>query len=185
MVLVFGKKDTRYGDWKEMLEEHHYLRSAKLYGQQIKYLIESTEVGWIGAMAFSSAAWRLRYLTMVGRQRPEVDSDLLFNEQEREVLELIKYEKEYPSNTRNGLSLREAILIIAIPGGFVKGKGRDPGVEVMWREVYEGCMILQEEFPWLKETFSMKVRVFTILIPGDLSSKKLSNCKPKTVALPV
>ena len=63
------------------------------------------------------------------------DSDLFFNEQEVEVLKLIKYGKEYPSNKNKGLSLREAILIIAILGGFVKGKGREPGVEVMWRGI--------------------------------------------------
>lgn len=43
-----------------MLERRHYLNSAKLYGQQIKYLIKSVRYGWIGALAFSSASWRLR-----------------------------------------------------------------------------------------------------------------------------
>jgi len=33
------------------------------------------------------------------------------------------------------LSLREAMLIIAILGGFVKGKGMMTGVEVMWRGI--------------------------------------------------
>jgi hypothetical protein len=40
------------------------------------------------------------------------DSDLFFNEQEVEVLKLIKYGKEYPSNKNKGLSLREAILTL-------------------------------------------------------------------------
>lgn len=39
IVLVRGKNDPNYSIWKEMLEEHHYLHSAKLYGQQIKYLV--------------------------------------------------------------------------------------------------------------------------------------------------
>ncbi len=59
LVKVSGKEDAGYGVWKGMLEERHYLHTAKLYGQQIKYLVESTEFGWIGAMAFSSAAWRV------------------------------------------------------------------------------------------------------------------------------
>src|SRR3989337_280485 len=37
------------------IEEH-----GKLYGKQIRYLIRSESFGWIGALAFSSAAWRLR-----------------------------------------------------------------------------------------------------------------------------
>ncbi len=60
VVLVRGRNDSNYSIWKEMLEEHHYLHSAKLYGQQIKYLVRSSEIGWIGAMSFSSSAWRVR-----------------------------------------------------------------------------------------------------------------------------
>ena len=80
-------------------------------------------------------AWRLMYLTMLGRETPEVASDLLFSEQEIAVLKLIKYRGEYAANKGKSLSLREAILIIAMLGGFVKGKGREPGVEVMWRGI--------------------------------------------------
>ena len=39
-------------------------------------------------------AWRFMYVTRLGRERPEVDGDLFCNEQEIEVLRLIKYEKE-------------------------------------------------------------------------------------------
>ena len=78
-------------------------------------------------------AWRLMYLTMQGRTTPEVASDLFFSEQEIEVLKLIKYRGEYAANKGKSLSLRDAILIIAMLGGFIKGKGREPGVEVMWR----------------------------------------------------
>lgn len=60
LVLVSGKSDSKHSIWKEILEEHHYLHSAKLYGQQIKYLIESEEEGWIGAMSFSSASWKVK-----------------------------------------------------------------------------------------------------------------------------
>lgn len=80
-------------------------------------------------------AWRLMYLTMQGRETPEVAGNLLFSDQEIEVLKLIKYRGEYATNKGKGLSLREVILIIATLGGFVKGKGREPGVEVMWRGI--------------------------------------------------
>jgi len=80
-------------------------------------------------------AWRLMYLTMQGRETPEVASDLLFSEQEIEVLKLIKYRGEYAANKGKSLSLREAILVIATLGGFIKGKEREPGVEVMWRGI--------------------------------------------------
>ncbi len=60
VVLISGKRDSGYAEWKEMLEECHYLHSSKLFGQQIKYLVKSARYGWIGALAFSSAAWRLQ-----------------------------------------------------------------------------------------------------------------------------
>lgn len=60
LELVSGRDDPKYRIWKELLEEHHYLHSAKLYGQQIKYLLRSSESGWIGAMSFSSSAWRVK-----------------------------------------------------------------------------------------------------------------------------
>lgn len=273
LVLVRGRNDPNYSVWKELLEEHHYLHSAKLYGQQIKYLVRSAEIGWIGAMSFSSSAWRVRvrdkrlgwdeearksglrkvvsnsrflivpwlrvknlashvmskalkrlggdweeaykttpvlvetyvekgryegicykasnweYLGETqGRGRndryhqnrlsrkyvfayeleegildaqtwardPEEHgkkAKLLTNREVRdfeqacekvqwyavrfriEVLKLIKYRGEYAANKGKSLSLRDAILIIAMLGGFVKGKGREPGVEVMWRGI--------------------------------------------------
>lgn len=60
IVMVSGVKDPNYVVWREMLEERHYLHSAKLFGQQIKYLVESLNYGWVGALSFGSAAWRLK-----------------------------------------------------------------------------------------------------------------------------
>jgi transposase Tn5 family protein len=80
-------------------------------------------------------AWRLMYLTMQGRQTPEVPGELFFSEQEIEVLKLIKHQGKHTTNKGKSLTLAEAILIIALLGGFIKGKGRKPGVEVMWRGI--------------------------------------------------
>ena len=139
-----------------MLEEHHYLHAAKLYGQQIKYLVRSSEIGWIGAMSFSSSAWRVRVR----------DERLGWDEEAYKVTPVLvetyvekgRYEGtcykasnwEYLGETqgrgrndryhKNRLSrkhvfayeLEEGIQVIAMLGGFIKGKGREPGVEVMW-----------------------------------------------------
>jgi hypothetical protein len=45
--------------WKGLLERYHYLGSGPLCGAQIRYLVKSERVGWIGGLAFSAAAWRL------------------------------------------------------------------------------------------------------------------------------
>lgn len=76
-------------------------------------------------------AWRLMYLTMLGRETPEIKSGFFFNENEIEVLKRIKYGNSY--NGLETLSLKEAIGTIANLGGFISGRKRVPGVEVMWR----------------------------------------------------
>lgn len=43
-----------------MLDGHHYLGSSSLCGAQIKYVIWCEGVGYIGALAFSSASWSLK-----------------------------------------------------------------------------------------------------------------------------
>ncbi len=60
IVLVKNKYDPNHVVWKRMMEERHYLRSGKLFGRQMRYLVESSEQGWIGGFGFSSASWRLK-----------------------------------------------------------------------------------------------------------------------------
>jgi hypothetical protein len=38
----------------------HYLGKGPLRGAQIRYLVQSSVHGWLGALAFSSATWRLK-----------------------------------------------------------------------------------------------------------------------------
>jgi hypothetical protein len=44
--------------WRDLLAVHHPLGSGPLVGAQLRYLIGS-ERGWLGALSFSAAAWRL------------------------------------------------------------------------------------------------------------------------------
>ena len=46
--------------WNVLLERFHYLGKGPLCGAQIRYLIESPEHGFLGALAFSAAQWRLK-----------------------------------------------------------------------------------------------------------------------------
>lgn len=101
-------------------------------------------------------AWRLMYLTMLGRKTPEISSDLFFNENELEVLKRIKYGNSYKPD--QSLLLKEAIGMLAILGGFVIGRNRVPGVEVMWR----GIRRLED------------IVIGVLLMKGDLSEKALS-----------
>lgn len=46
--------------WTQLMEAHHYLGAGPLCGAQLRYLIRSEAHGWLGALAFNSATWRLK-----------------------------------------------------------------------------------------------------------------------------
>lgn len=46
--------------WNALMEQFHYLGKGPLCGAQIRYLVESSRYGWVGALAFSAATWRLK-----------------------------------------------------------------------------------------------------------------------------
>lgn len=46
--------------WKELMRRHHYLGAGPLCGAQMRYLVRSRQRGWLGGLAFSGAAWRLK-----------------------------------------------------------------------------------------------------------------------------
>jgi len=46
--------------WRTLLEKYHYLGAGPLCGAQIRYIVESSNYGYIGALAFTSATWTLK-----------------------------------------------------------------------------------------------------------------------------
>ncbi len=59
LEAIKNAADARYVIWKEKIEKYHYIGHGKLCGIQLRYLVKSEHYGWIGAMSFSSGAWRL------------------------------------------------------------------------------------------------------------------------------
>ena len=59
-LIQVGSADSRASrEWNEMMSRHHYLGAGPLCGAQIRYLVYSASYGYVGGLAFSSAAWRL------------------------------------------------------------------------------------------------------------------------------
>ena len=46
--------------WNELMERYHYLGSGPLCGAQLRYLIKSGKGEWLGGLAFSASAWRVK-----------------------------------------------------------------------------------------------------------------------------
>lgn len=46
--------------WNELMGRYHYLGSGPLCGAQLRYLIKSGKGQWLGGLAFSASAWRVK-----------------------------------------------------------------------------------------------------------------------------
>jgi len=46
--------------WNGLMEAYHYLGAGPLCGAQVRYLVHCASYGWLGALSFSAATWRLK-----------------------------------------------------------------------------------------------------------------------------
>ena len=60
IVVVSSRYSKTSQVWNELLERFHYLGKGPLCGAQIRYLVRSSRHGWVGAVGFSGATWRLK-----------------------------------------------------------------------------------------------------------------------------
>ncbi|GMQ89876.1 MAG: hypothetical protein BMS9Abin10_0211 [Gammaproteobacteria bacterium] len=59
LVLVGHRESHSARIWKALMARDHYLGAGPLCGAQLRYVIKSAHWGWLGALAFSAAAWRV------------------------------------------------------------------------------------------------------------------------------
>jgi len=57
-IKSWDRKRSRI--WNGLMTRHHYLGPGPLCGAQMRYLICSERYGYVGALAFSAAAWRVQ-----------------------------------------------------------------------------------------------------------------------------
>ena len=60
IVAVSSRYSKASRIWNALMQRWHYLGKGPLCGAQIRYLIESSLYGFVGALAFSAAQWRLK-----------------------------------------------------------------------------------------------------------------------------
>jgi uncharacterized protein DUF4338/transposase-like protein/transposase Tn5 family protein len=60
IVPVSSRYSSASQIWNGLMERFHYLGKGPLCGAQIRYLVKSSRHGWVGALAFSAAQWRLK-----------------------------------------------------------------------------------------------------------------------------
>ena len=60
-LVKVGSADSKASRlWNELMERYHYLGAGPLCGAQLRYLIKSGKGQWLGGLAFSAAAWRVK-----------------------------------------------------------------------------------------------------------------------------
>jgi hypothetical protein len=60
LLVVPGRSSRLSAIWNELMDRCHPLGRGHLRGAQIRYLVHSERYGWVGALSFSGATWRLR-----------------------------------------------------------------------------------------------------------------------------
>src|SRR5579871_3724491 len=55
--LVTGKQEAR---WDHLVRKHHYLKSADLVGEQLRYVITDAQGHWLALLGWSAAALHLK-----------------------------------------------------------------------------------------------------------------------------
>ena len=60
LIRIDSRDRVESGIWNELMEQYHYLGSGPLCGSQIRYLVRSLRDGWLGGLAFSAAAWKVK-----------------------------------------------------------------------------------------------------------------------------
>ena len=108
---------------------HKILKSGcKIEARQLK-----TSEGLKASLAlYSIVAWRIMFLTMLGRGASDLPCTILFEDHEWKALTCAVHKTRIPPRTPP--SLQEAVFLIAKLGGFL-GRRRDgyPGVQTLWR----------------------------------------------------
>jgi hypothetical protein len=59
VVAVASRYSQPSRVWNALMERFHPLGRGPLCGEQIRYLVRSEKAGWLGALSFSAATWRL------------------------------------------------------------------------------------------------------------------------------
>ena len=55
--LIAGKERPR---WNHLVRRHHYLKSADLVGEQLRYVVTDAQGRWLALLGWNAAAWHLK-----------------------------------------------------------------------------------------------------------------------------
>jgi len=123
----------RIEDW------HRVLKS----GCRVEDLAHKTAERLRRAIAINLViAWRIMLMTLLGRETPELPSEVLFSDLEIEVLSAYAQKRNYPPPDCLGATVK---LVARLGGYLARASDPPPGHQIMWRG-YEKLQLMCEGF---------------------------------------
>ena len=137
-VLLTTAPTISFEDACERLRWYTQRWTIEVFHRTLKSgcLIENRQLGSANRLEACLAidlvvAWRIHYLTKLGRETPNVPCSIYFEEAEWKAL--VTFVTKNPTPAEKPPSLREAIRMLAVLGGFLGRKGDgEPGSQVLW-----------------------------------------------------
>jgi len=121
---------VKWYTYRWLIERYHYTLKSGCRIEELQ--LETARRINMALATYSIVAWRLLWLTYEARHNPDVSCDT--------VLDTIEWQSLCVNFTQNPIppkkppTLREAIRMIAMLGGFLGRKGDgEPGVKTIWR----------------------------------------------------
>ena len=144
-ILLTSVKITTLEEAKEVIQWYICRWQIEIYfkilksGCKIEKLQLTNEKRYSACLAlYLVVAWRILFVTMLGREYPNLDCDCVFDTFEWQTAYIVANKKKPPSKPPK---LNEMIKIIARLGGFLgRTSDGDPGPSVIWkglRSMYE------------------------------------------------
>ena len=129
-VENFVQAQTIIGYYKARWEIELYFRTLKS-GSQVEELRLETDARLENAVVlYMIIAWHLHNTTMLARETPEANCELVFTREEWRMIYALNH-RAIPEQAPN---LRECVRVLAQVGGFLARKGDgEPGMKTIWR----------------------------------------------------
>lgn len=137
-VLLTTAPTASFEDANERLSWYRQRWTIEVFHRTLKSgcQIENRQLGSANSLEACLAidlvvAWRIHHLTKLGRETPDVPCSVYFEEAEWKAL--VTFVTKNPAPSEKPPTLKEAIRMVAVLGGFLGRKSDgEPGNQVLW-----------------------------------------------------
>jgi hypothetical protein len=139
-TLEKAVKIIKYYCLRWRIEVFHKVLKSGLNVEESRLKTANRLINYLSVM--SVVAWRIYWLTLLGRYLPDVSCEIFLNKFEWKILYSVVKKKKDISSTP--LTIKECVRMISMLGGFLARKNdNDPGIIYLWRGLKKFSNILE------------------------------------------